>query len=111
MWSASMIGVDCYFYPYDSDREGLWCRTAIPPRKANLVVYVLLGFEVFAAKVRRLGKYKTGKSSLYLNRLDDVDIEALTEIIVNSVGIMKERYLIGAKACIAAEGADFHPPE
>jgi len=106
LWGDSLIGFGHYFYRYDSGREGLYFLTGLSPRKANLVLYIMPGFKTFGPQMRKLGKHKTGSSCLYLGRLEDIDVAVLTEIIAESVKIMKGRYLTGAPAQKAAEAAN-----
>jgi hypothetical protein len=92
MWGAGMIGFDRYHYRYDSGREGDWFVTGLSPRKAALTVYVMAGFDRYDSIMARLGKYKTGKSCLYIKRLDDIDLDALRELIDESVRHVKRSH-------------------
>jgi hypothetical protein len=92
MWGSSIVGYGEYHYKYASGREGDWALTGFSPRKQNLVVYIMPGFDGFAELMRQLGKYKTGKSCLYLNKLDDVDHDVLEKLIAESVKVMRKRY-------------------
>lgn len=90
MWGSSMVGYGRYAYRYDSGCE--WMLTGFAPRKQNLVVYIMPGFQPFAPLMKKLGKYKTGKSCLYINKLEDVDEKVLETLITDSVKLMRERY-------------------
>jgi hypothetical protein len=90
MWGASMVGFGSYHYRYASGREGDWFLSGFSPRKQDLTVYVMAGFEDYPELMARLGKYKTGKSCLYLKRLSDVDAAVLEKLIAASVKDMKE---------------------
>lgn len=92
MWGASIVGFGSYHYKYASGREGNWMITGFSPRKQNLTVYIMPGFSEFADQLARLGKHKHSKSCLYLNKLDDVDLEVLAELVRESVTVMRERY-------------------
>ena len=81
MWGPSLIGYGEYHYVYDSCREGDFLATGFSPRKANLVVYILPGYTDFGPILDRLGKWKKGKSCLYINKLADVDTDVLRELI------------------------------
>lgn len=81
MWGPSIIGFGRYADTYDSGHSGEMCLTGFSPRKANIVVYVLPGYTDIAEKLARLGKHKTGKSCLYINRLSDVDMTVLGDIV------------------------------
>lgn len=83
MWGTSIIGFGDYHYVYKSGREGDWFITGFSPRVQNLTLYMMGGFDSDALK--RLGKYKTGKGCLYINKLEDVDIRVLNELITKSV--------------------------
>lgn len=85
MWGASIVGFGSYHYRYDSGREGDWFLTGFSPRKQNLTLYIMAGFERYDALLSKLGKYKTGKSCLYIKRLDDIDVEVLSELVQQSV--------------------------
>ena len=92
MWGPSIVGYGKYHYKYASGREGDWMVTGFSPRKQNLVVYIIPGFGPFGRLMKKLGKYKTGKSCLYINTLDDVDEVVLEELITRSVTYMREKY-------------------
>ena len=81
MWGPSMIGYGSYHYRYDSGREGMSLATGFSPRKSNLSIYIMPGYADYSAILDRLGKHKTGKSCLYVNRLSDVDLDVLAELI------------------------------
>lgn len=83
MWGTSIIGFGDYHYVYESGREGDWFITGFSPRVQNLTLYMMGGFDGDALK--RLGKYKMGKGCLYINKLEDVDIKVLNELITKSV--------------------------
>ena len=83
MWGTSIIGFGDHHYVYESGREGDWFLTGFSPRAQNLTLYMMGGFD--SAALKKLGKYKTGKGCLYINKLDDVDIKALNELIARSL--------------------------
>jgi len=90
MWGTRIIGFGSYHYTYASGREGDWFLVGFSPRKRNLTLYIMAGFEQYDALLAQLGKYKTGKSCLYINRLEDVDIAVLRELVRQSVDHMIE---------------------
>ena len=92
MWGSSIVGFGKYSYEYESGHKGEWALTGFSPRKQNLVVYIMPGFTPFEPLMSKLGKYKTGKSCLYINKLDDVDAKVLERLITDSVKLMKKRY-------------------
>lgn len=81
MWGPSLIGYGEYHYTYDSGRTGDMLATGFSPRKANLVLYIMPGYQEFGPILDRLGKHKLGKSCLYINKLADVDMAVLEEIV------------------------------
>ena len=83
MWGTSIIGFGDHHYIYESGREGDWFLTGFSPRAQNLTLYMMGGFDREALK--KLGRYKTGKGCLYINKLADVDIKALNELIAKSL--------------------------
>ncbi|MFO7536430.1 MAG: DUF1801 domain-containing protein [Chloroflexota bacterium] len=90
MWGSSMIGFGSYHYTYESGREGDWFLTGFAPRKRNLTLYIMAGFEAYGELLAKLGKYKTGKSCLYINKFDDVDTAVLRQLVQASVEHMKQ---------------------
>jgi hypothetical protein len=76
-----MIGFGTYQYKYASGREGEWFLTGFSPRKQNLTLYIMSGFSEYETLLEKLGKYKTGKSCLYLNTLEDVNLDVLEELV------------------------------
>ena len=92
MWGASMVGFGSYHYKYASGHEGDSFLTGFSPRKENLTIYIMPGFDRYGELMARLGKYKTGKSCLYVKRLADVDHGVLADLIRASVAEMKRTY-------------------
>ena len=90
MWGMSMIGFGTYHYRYPSGHEGDSALAGFSPRRRLLAVYLISGFENRYQRVlARLGPHKTGKGCLYIKRLDDVDPDALRELINRSVQVRK----------------------
>ena len=85
MWGSSIIGFGSQRLKYASGREGDWPIAAFSPRKQNLVVYFIPGFDDHAELLGKLGKHKTGKSCLYINSLDDVHVPTLKTLIKKSL--------------------------
>ncbi|HCQ66121.1 MAG TPA: hypothetical protein DIU07_13650 [Rhodobacteraceae bacterium] len=92
MWGPSIVGYGSYHYTYDSGREGDMCATGFSPRKANLVVYIMPGYADFDDQLARLGKYKLGKSCLYINKLADVDEQVLKDLIRAGLNDLGRKY-------------------
>lgn len=95
MWGDSIVGFGNYHYKYKSGREGDWFVTGFSPRKQNLTVYIMCGFDDYEPLLKKLGKHKTAVSCLYIKRLDDVDGDVLRELIAKSVEDMAEIYACG----------------
>ncbi|MDF1681736.1 DUF1801 domain-containing protein [Ponticaulis sp.] len=92
MWGPSIIGYGRYHYKYESGREGEFMMTGFSPRKANQVIYIMPGYTDHSAILDRIGKYKIGKSCLYINKLADIDLDVLRELISAGFEDMKSRY-------------------
>ncbi|MDP5170669.1 MAG: DUF1801 domain-containing protein [Bacteroidia bacterium] len=92
MWGASIVGFGDYHYQYESGREGDFFKVGFSPRKQNLTLYIMPGFDRYEDLMAKLGIFKTGKSCLYLKKLEDVNAEVLRELIVESVRYMNEKY-------------------
>ena len=92
MWGSSIVGFGSYRYRYASGRDGSSLVVGFAPRKQNLVLYIMPGFSSHAVLLSRLGKFRTDKSCLYVNRLDDVDLRVLEELVRESVAEMRRRY-------------------
>ncbi|HOY29990.1 MAG TPA: DUF1801 domain-containing protein [Flavobacteriales bacterium] len=91
LWGPSIVGYGRYAYKYDSGREGEWMITGFSPRKANLTLYIMMGFEEEAALMQKLGKHTTGKSCLYIKKLSDVDLKVLETLIAKGVKAMAKQ--------------------
>ena len=92
MWGSNIVGFGQYHYKYESGREGDFMITGFSPRKQALTVYIMPGFKSYATLMKKLGKYKTGKSCLYIRRLSDVDETVLQKLITDSVKLMRRKY-------------------
>jgi hypothetical protein len=92
MWGKTLVGFDTYHYKYDSGREGDMFMLGCSPRKQNLVIYIVPGFEDYADHLARLGKHKSSVSCLYINKLDDVDMDVLEDLMTQSYKDMKAKY-------------------
>ena len=85
MWGDSIVGFGSYHYKYASGREADWPLVAFSPRKQNLTLYIMSGFEQYDELLQRLGKHSTGKACLYVKRLADIDLAVLRELVKLSV--------------------------
>lgn len=100
MWGKSIVGYGTYTYTYASGRTGDWMLAGFSPRKQNLTIYIMAGFEEYAETtgfnpeplLAKLGPYTTGKSCLYIKKLDDINLDVLRELTLKSVEAMKQMY-------------------
>jgi len=92
MWGGSIIGFDSYHYVYASGKEGDWPIVGFSPRKQSLTLYIMTGFDRYEELMEKLGKYKTGKSCLYIKKLEDVEESVLRALIQESVAYMRAKY-------------------
>ena len=90
MWGTSIVGFGSYHYKGASGREGDWMLTGFSPRKQNLTLYLMHGFDTQKDLLKKLGKYKTSMGCLYIKKLDDVDKKVLKELVAGSVKRMKQ---------------------
>lgn len=90
MWGDSIVGFGTYHYKSNSGREGDWFLTGFSPRKQNLTLYIIAGFDHYGELLEKLGKHTTGKGCLYLKRLADVDLTTLEELVKQSVEHLKK---------------------
>ena len=92
LWGPSIIGFGQYHYKYESGREGDFMLAGFSPRKTALTLYIMAGFKRYGEYLGQLGKFKTGKSCLYIKKLDDVDIEVLEAMVRDSIKTVREKY-------------------
>lgn len=90
MWGDSIIGFGNYHYKYASGREGDMPLIGFAPRKQNLTLYIMGGFENYDELMGKLGKHTTGKACLYIKKLEDIDLTILRELISQSIAYMKQ---------------------
>lgn len=89
MWGENIIGFGSYHYKYESGQEGEWFKIGFSPRKAKFSLYVMSGFEELKAHLGQLGKHKIGKSCLYVNKLADINMEVLENLVLESFNHLK----------------------
>lgn len=89
MWGSSIVGFGSYHYKGKSGREGDWMLTGFSPRKQNLTLYLMGGFDSQKDLLKKLGKFKTSVGCLYIKKLDDVDKKVLKQLVAESVKTMK----------------------
>ena len=90
MWGTSIVGFGNTHLKYESGRELDWFITGFSPRKQSLTLYVLGSFNPHTDLLKKLGKHKTGGGCLYINKLKDVDVKVLKELIKESVKAAKK---------------------
>ena len=91
LWGASIVGFGAYRYEYASGGTGDWPVVGFSPRKNDLVLYLMAGFERHADLMAKLGRHKTGKSCLYLGQLADANPAVLKELVGRSVAAMEKK--------------------
>lgn len=94
MWGSSIVGFGTYWYTYSSGHSDVWPVVGFSPRKQNLTVYILTGFDRYDDLLPRLGKFKTSKACLYFNKLSDIDPDVLRSLVAESVVAMKAKYTV-----------------
>lgn len=81
MWGESIIGFGRYHYKYASGREGDMFLTGFSPRKKNLTLYIMSGFDMYNSLLTKLGKHTAGKSCLYFKKIEDIDLPTLQKLV------------------------------
>jgi Domain of unknown function (DU1801) len=81
MWGPTMVGYGSYAYRYETGHGGTALATGFSPRKAELSLYIMPGYQDYGAILDRLGKHRLGKACLYIRRLEDIDIDVLAELV------------------------------
>ena len=92
MWGDTIVGFGTYRYVYESGRKGDWMLAGFSPRKQNLTIYMMGGFQNQEKLLAKIGKAKTSVGCLYVKKLADIDVEVLKEMIQLSVETVKKRY-------------------
>jgi hypothetical protein len=89
MWGPSIVGFGTYHYKYASGHEGDWPITSFSPRKKDLTLYVMMGYEKYPELMAKLGKHSVGKSCLYIKRLSDIHLPTLKKLIKTGIQDLK----------------------
>ncbi|MCH4889938.1 DUF1801 domain-containing protein [Acidaminobacter sp. JC074] len=92
MWGDSIIGFGTYKYSNSTGKEFEWMKIGFSPRKQSLTLYIMNGYDHYEDLLKRLGKHKLGKSCLYINKLDDIDLSVLEELISHSFEYVTKNY-------------------
>jgi len=96
MWGPSIVGFGRYRYRLANGKEAESLATGFSPRKANMVLYVVAGYDDLADELTALGRHRVGKSCLYVNRLSDIDLDVLRRVIVRGIDQLRTRYEVTA---------------
>lgn len=92
MWGPSIIGFGSYHYKYATGHEGDAPLTGFSPRKAKISLYFATGDTEREELLKELGKHTSGKACVYVNKLDDIDVKVLEQLIVRSIKFLREKY-------------------
>jgi len=92
MWGTSIIGFGLYHYKNKSGHQGEWMKIGFSPRKQSLTLYIMNGYDRYDDLLKRLGKYKLGKSCLYINKLEDIDMKVLEVMITDSYDYVTKNF-------------------
>lgn len=91
MWGPSIIGFGIYKYKYPNGKEMDWMQVAFSPRKQNLTLYINGGFDNFDILLNKLGKFKKSKGCIYVNKLSDINENALRQLISESLDYIRKK--------------------
>jgi hypothetical protein len=91
LWGGAIVGFGKYEYQQRGGQKGEWFLAGFSPRKSNISIYTMAGFEQYESLLKQLGKHKTGMGCLYINKLADIDITVLEQIARSSFEEMKKK--------------------
>lgn len=92
LWGSSLVGYGRYDYTYTSGRQGSFLATGFSPRKASLSIYIMPGYADYGEMLARLGKHRKAVSCLYVNKLADIDLSVLEDIIRTGLRDLNARW-------------------
>ncbi|TYS55721.1 DUF1801 domain-containing protein [Sutcliffiella horikoshii] len=92
MWGPSIIGFGSYHYKYPTGHEGDFMLVGFSPRKAKISLYFATGDSKREELLQKFGKHTTGKACVYINKVEDIDVEVLKDLIRQSVTFLQEMY-------------------
>ena len=98
MWGSSIVGFGRHRSIYASGKESNWMLIAFSPRKQNIVLYLMIGYDRQKHLLAKLGKHTAGKGCLYLKRLSDIHLPTLKKLVAASVKERKKTHLPTPKA-------------
>ena len=96
MWGPTIVGYGSYHYKYQTGREGDCNATGFSPRKASQSIYIMPGYQGYGEILSRLGKHKTGAACLYVNKLADIDMDVLEELVRAGLRDLEKMYPVTA---------------
>ncbi|MZQ86937.1 DUF1801 domain-containing protein [Paenibacillus sp. 5J-6] len=92
MWGPSIIGFGSYHYKYATGHEGDAPLVGFSPRKGKISLYFVIGDSQRESLLQKFGKHTTGKACVYINKVDDIDVQVLRTLIKESIQFLKETY-------------------
>ena len=92
MWGPTIVGYGSYDYTYETGYSGTSLATGFSPRKGSLSLYIMPGYQDYGDILDRLGKHKMGKACLYINKLADVDMDVLEELVKTGVADLSKMW-------------------
>ena len=96
LWAGAMVGYGRYHYVYESGREGDFLATGFRPARARISIYIMPGYRAYPDIAARLGRHRAGKSCWYVNRLDDIDLGVLEELIRRGLADLARKWPVSA---------------
>ncbi|CEG23463.1 hypothetical protein BN1080_02441 [Planococcus massiliensis] len=92
MWGPSIVGFGSYHYVYATGHEGDAPLVGFSPRKAKTALYFATGDDERSKLLEKFGKHTSGKSCVYINKTEDIDVSVLKELIVQSIAFLQKLY-------------------
>jgi hypothetical protein len=92
MWGDAMVGFGIYRYTYPTGHSGQWFEVGFSPRKRDLTLYLMAGFDGLDTLLARLGHHRRGKSCLHITRLSDIDLDVLEQLVAASLRRLRRRH-------------------
>ena len=92
MWGTAIVGFGIYNYKYESGHEGNAPLVGLASRKNAITIYLASAFDQKEELLSKLGKYKTSKACLYIQKLEDINIHILNQLVQKSIARINELY-------------------